>query len=173
MRTLAACVILAALAGAHTEARKPRCTMRLHAEANANDTEVFSSQAESPRTGKKVVIEKVATISENDVDGFAVYPAPDGTYGVLFQLNEHGKLALDTLSIDRRGRFVYIFVNGRGVAELQIDKRVTDGQVWVASGITPADIELMKKSWPLMGGRKNSKSSSKEAPKSQDTGSAL
>lgn len=166
MRSLAAGCILALLLGPAAEARKPACTVRLHVEANANDTDVFSSSAASPRTGQKVVIEKIARISENDVDAFAIYPAPDGSYGVLFQLNDHGKLVLDTVSIDRRGRFAYVLVNGRGVAELQIDKRVTDGVIYVESGITPQDVALMRKSWPMMGGSKSSKSqvpNSKEA----------
>ncbi|MDQ6654918.1 MAG: hypothetical protein M3Y80_03785 [Verrucomicrobiota bacterium] len=154
MRSLAAGCILALLAASAAEARKPVCTVRLHVEANANDTEVFSSSAASPRTGKKVVIEKIARISENDVAGFAVYPAPDGSYGVLFQLDDHGKLVLDTLSIDRRGRFAYVLVNGHGVAELQIDKRVTDGVIYVESGITPQDVALMRKSWPLLSPRR-------------------
>jgi hypothetical protein len=154
MRLLVALLLLVFLLPWTADARKPRCTFRLHAEANARDTEVFSSQTASQRTGKPVTIEKVPTISENDVTAFAAYPAADGTFGVLFQLNDHGKLALDTLSVDRRGKFVYVFVNGRGVAELQVDKRITDGQVYVASGITAADVALMRKSWPLIGGRK-------------------
>jgi hypothetical protein len=154
MRPLVAFLLCALLAPATADARKPRCTLRIHAEANAQDTDVFSSKIASQRTGKPVTIEKVPTISENDVTAFAAYPATDGTYGVLFQLNDHGKLALDTLSVDRRGKFVYIFVNGRGVAELQVDKRITDGQVYVASGLTTADVALMRKSWPLIGARK-------------------
>ncbi len=154
MRPVVALLLCLLAASGTAEARKPRCTVRLHAEANPRDTEVFSSQTASQRTGKPVTIEKVPTISENDVTAFAAYPAADGTFGVLFQLNDHGKLALDTLSIDRRGKFVYIFVNGRGVAELQVDKRITDGQVYVASGITAADVALMRKSWPLIGARK-------------------
>lgn len=154
MRPLVAFLLCASLAPATADARKPRCTLRVHAEANAQDTDVFSSKVASQRTDKPVTIEKVPTISENDVTAFTAYPATDGTYGVLFQLNDHGKLALDTLSVDRRGKFVYIFVNGRGVAELQVDKRITDGRVYVASGLTAADLELMRKSWPLIGARK-------------------
>ena len=154
MRSLAACILLALLIPSAAEARKPACTVRVHVEANENDGPVFSSTVPSRRTGKKVVISKAPTISENDVAGYALYPAPDGTYGVVFQLNDHGKLALDTMSVERRGTFVYVFVNGRGVAELQIDKRVTDGQLYVASGITPQDAELMKKTWRAPAQRK-------------------
>ena len=149
MKRLLACTAVALLCASGSDAGKAKCTVRAHVEANANDTDVFSSQLRSPATGRKIAIEKVPTISELDVAAFRAYPAQDGTFGVIFQLNEHGKLALDTLSVDRRGTFLYVFVNGRPAAELQIDRRVSDGKLYVASGMTAADIELMKTAWPL------------------------
>ena len=152
MRSLVACTAIALLlAGAESEARKPRATFRVHLEANTNDGAAFSTQMRWPSSGKSIVIEKVPTISERDVAAFYPYPANDGSFGVLFQLTDHGKLALDTLSVERRGRFLYVFVNGHPAAELQIDRRVSDGKLYVASGLTPADIELMKKEWRLIG----------------------
>jgi hypothetical protein len=154
MRRLLACTVVALLGLAAAEAAKPKCTVRAHVEANVNDGEVFATPLRWPMTGKNIVIEKVPTISENDVVSFRPYPARDGSYGVLFQLNDHGKLALDTLSVERRGKFLYLIVNGRPAAEFQIDRRVSDGQLYVASGLTAADVELMKKQWPLMPERK-------------------
>lgn len=85
---------------------------------------------------------------------FSAYPAPNGTYGALFQLDEHGRVVLDTLSVERRGTFLFVFVNGRPITELEIDKRVSDGKIYVPSGLTPADIETMKKQWRTIGERK-------------------
>jgi hypothetical protein len=154
MRRLAAGVFLALLVPGVCVAKKPHCTLRVHVEANVNDGASFSSEMRSPATGKNIVIEKIPTISERDVAAFHPYPQANGSYGVVFELDDHGKLALDTLSVDRRGTFLYIFVNGRPAAELQIDRRVSDGKLYVASGLTSADIELMKKDWPLAGARK-------------------
>ena len=154
MRSLAVAVFVALLMPAICEAKKPHCTMRAHVQANSNDGPVFSTELRSPVTGKNVVIEKVPTISERDVVAFRPYDAGDGSYGVLFQLSDHGKLALDTLSIERRGTFLYVFVNGRPAAELQIDRRVSDGKLYVASGLTVGDIALMRKDWPLVGATK-------------------
>ena len=148
MRRIASCVLLLLLLPAVADARKPRCTVRAHLEGNANDGEVFSSRLTSQATGKSIVIQKTPVISEHDVVGFTSYPAADGSFGVLFDLNDHGKLALDTLSIEKRGTYLYVFVNGRPVAELQIDRRVSDGKLYVASGLSAADVELMKKDWP-------------------------
>jgi len=105
-------------------------------------------------SGKGIAIEKLAWISEYDVIAFSPYPAQDGTFGALFQLDDHGRVVLDTLSVERRGRFLFVFINGRMITGLQIDKRVSDGKIYVPSGLTAADVELMKKQWPLLGKRK-------------------
>ena len=155
MRCLAACFFAVLLGVLTLDAKKPRCTLRAHVEANAQDGPVFSTRLRSPATGREVVISKVPTISEADVVAFQAYPAQNGTYGVLFHLSDHGKLALDTLSVERRGSSLFVFVNGRYIDELQIDRRVSDGKLYVAAGFTPAEVELMKKEWrPHATGRK-------------------
>ena len=152
MTRLAACIFVALLSVAPADARKPRCALRAHVEANAQDGPVFSSRLRSPSTGRDVFIAKVPAISELDVVGFRAYPAANGTFGVLFELNDHGKLALDTLSVERRGSSLFVFVNGRFLDELQIDRRVPDGKLYIAAGFTAADVELMKKDWPAAKG---------------------
>jgi hypothetical protein len=125
---------------------KQHSTFRVHTEANASNGPVFSTQL--PLFGRNVTIEKVPTLSENDVSGLETYRAADGTYGALFLLNEHGRLALDTLSVERRGGRLYVFVNNRPITELQIDRRVTDGKIYIPAGLTPADIQLLRQDWP-------------------------
>lgn len=154
MRSVALAMVVALVVPAICHGKKPHCTLRAHVEANANDGPVFSTQLRSPATGRSIVIAKTPTISERDVVSFRPYPAADGSYGVLFNLSDHGKLALDTLSVEKRGTFLYVFINGRPAAELQIDRRVSDGKLYIASGLTLADVELMKKDWPLAAARK-------------------
>jgi hypothetical protein len=127
---------------------------RVHAEANPNDTASFASLVGASFSGKQVAIEKMPRLSERDVSAFYPYPGKDGTYGVLFQLDEHGRLALDALSVERRGTLLFVFINGRPITQLQIDKRVSDGQIYVASGLTARDVDSMKKDWPLIGQQK-------------------
>jgi hypothetical protein len=145
------CLLWAPVAGV---AKQRHCTFRVHAQANPRDTEAFSTSVHAQAFGKEIAIEKIPWISEHDVMAFSAYPAPDGTYGALIQLDDHGRTVLDTLSIERRGRFLFVFVNGRFITELQIDKRVSDGKIYIPSGLTTADIDLMKKSWRLIGERK-------------------
>jgi hypothetical protein len=154
MKRAVACAIFTLLCAGVSEGRKPHCTLRAHLEANARDGAPFSSQIISPVSGRRVVIQKTPVIWERDVVAFRPYQAADSSYGVLFQLNDHGKLALDTLSVERRGTFLFVFLNGRMVAELQIDRRVSDGKLYIASGLTQKDLELMKKDWRLIGQRR-------------------
>ena len=154
MRTLCVFVFCLAFALIDAAAKQRHCTFRVHAQANAQDTDVFSMPARATSSGKDVAIQKLAWITEHDVTGFSPYQAQDGTFGALFQLDDHGRVVLDTLSVERRGGFLFVFINGRMITELQIDKRVSDGKIYVPSGLTAADVELMKKQWRLLGERK-------------------
>ena len=151
MRTLCVFVFCLAFALVDAAAKERHCTFRVHAQANAQDTEVFSIPARATSSGKDVAIEKLPWITEHDVMAFSPYPAQGGTFGALFQLDDHGRVVLDTLSVERRGGFLFVFINGRMITELQIDKRVSDGRIYVPSGLTAADVELMKKQWRLPG----------------------
>jgi hypothetical protein len=135
-------------------AKQRHCTFRVHAQANPHDTNVFSTSARARSSGKDVAIQKLPWITERDIAAFTPYQAQDRTYGALFELDEHGRVVLDTLSIERRGGFLFVFINGRLITELQIDRRVSDGKIYIPSGLTAADIELMKKDWRLIGQRK-------------------
>ena len=152
---LVACVFFVSLPAKATGAAKPRhCILRVHAQANPRDTEIFATSVRAQLSGKDVAIEKMPWISEQDVVAFSPYPARDGTYGALLQLDEHGRVVLDTLSVERRGSFLFVFVNGHPVTELEVDKRVSDGKIYIPSGLTAGDLESMKRDWHLIGQRK-------------------
>jgi hypothetical protein len=151
MKAAVASAILTFLLLLPAQGKARHCMLRIHAEANPQDTEVFASSIRAQISGKPVSIEKMASISERDVIGFHPYPLGNGNYGVLFELNDHGRLTLDTLSVEHRGGYLFIFINGRAITEMQIDKRVSDGKLYISSGITEADIQLMKKDWRILG----------------------
>jgi hypothetical protein len=142
----AALTALMILTAATMSLAKSHSTFRVHAEANESSGPVFSTTQKL--FGRTVTLEKMATISEQDVTALKTYRAADGTHGALFQLNEHGRLALDSLSVDRRGGRVYVFVNGRPVSELQVDRRVSDGKIYLPAGLTEQDLQLLRKDWP-------------------------
>ena len=142
----AALAVLIGLTAASLAGAKTHSAFRVHAETNASNGPAFSTQLKF--LGRTVTIEKAPALSENDVTGFQSYRAADGTHGALFQLNEHGRLALDSLSVERRGGLLFVFINGRPITELQIDRRVSDGKFYIASGLTANDIALLEKDWP-------------------------
>jgi len=151
LSVFALCLLFALAQGM---AKQRHCTFQVHAQANPQNTEVFATSVRAQISGKNVTIEKMPWLSERDVIAFSPYPALNGSYGALIQLDEHGRLVLDTLSIERRGSFLFVFINGRFITELQIDKRVSDGKIYIPSGLTASDIDLMKKDWRLIGQRK-------------------
>jgi hypothetical protein len=146
--------LLLILAESVALAKSKKCTVRLHAQGNENDGSVFASPITTPISGKNIFIEKIPTISEHDISAYRPYPAANGSFGVLLQLDEHGRIALETLSVERRGSTLLVFINGRVVTELFIDRRVSDGQIFVPFGLTAADIESMQKTWPEIGAKK-------------------
>jgi hypothetical protein len=152
MRKIALWLVLAIVPMAAAKSR--HCTVRVHAQTDARDGSVFATPVTTPLTGKNVFIEKIPTISERDIAAFRQYPASEGSFGVLFQLNDHGRLALETISMEHRGSTLLVFVNGRPVTELMVDRRVADGKLYIPSGLTAADVEGIKKDWPEIGASK-------------------
>jgi len=150
MKSIFASLIVALLAISAT-GKDRHVSFRIHAEANPNDTATFSSSVRALFSGKQVAIERMPRLSERDIVAFYPMSAGDRNYGALFQLDDHGRLALDALSIERRGSLLFVLINGRPITELQIDRRVSDGRIYIPSGLTKADIDLMKKDWRLIG----------------------
>src|SRR5260370_23183124 len=150
MKMLCASAFIALGALFSATAKDRHCMLRLHVEANPHDSATLSASVRARFSGQEVAIEKVARITEGDVVAFYPYQIAKDNYGALFQLDDHGTIALDTLSIERRSSLLFVFINRRPITELQIDKRVYDGQIYIASGLTESDIDSMKKDWPLI-----------------------
>ncbi len=132
------------------EAKSRHCIFRVHAEANPRDSDVFASAAKATISGKQVAIQKAASLTESDVVAFSAYTAPDGTYSALIHLDDHGRITLDSLSVEHQGGLLFIFMNGRALTELQVDKRVSDGLIYIPSGLTAADLKLMRRDWKVI-----------------------
>lgn len=151
MRMTRAVLILLLLVSLPALAGKPRrCQFRIHAEANPADGESFTSAVKAKVAGRDAAIEKMPRITENEVVAFLPYRNPDGNNGALFELDDHGRVGLDVLSVEKRGTYIFVFINGRIITEMKVDKRVQDGKIYVPSGLTDEDIKLMTKTWHLI-----------------------
>ena len=62
------------------------------------------------------------------------------------------RILLDPLRVEGRGAY-FRFVNGRPLTKLQVDL-VSEGDIYLPSGVTESDIRLMNRDWKLIGGRK-------------------
>src|SRR5438128_6136201 len=116
MKPIIASLIVALLTISAT-GKDRHCVFRIHAEANPNDTATFSSSVRALFSGKQVAIERMPRLSERDVVAFYPYSAGEKNYGALLELDEHGRLALDTLSVERRGSLLFVLINGRPITE--------------------------------------------------------
>lgn len=136
------------------QAKAKHCALRIHAETNANDSASFAQPVVLPLSQKRTFVSKTPALFEGNVVAFRAYPAADGSFGALIEFDDHGRLVLDSLSIEHRGTSLLVLINGRAVTELAVDKRVADGRIFIPSGLTAADIALMAKDWKQIGGRK-------------------
>lgn len=136
-------------------AKKPPVAVRFHVEANARDGEVFAMPVKFHNPPRDGHVERVPTISERDIQ--AIYPAPgaDGSMGCVFQLNRHGAFSLQTLSTEKRGASLVVFLSTKAgthqVIDMLIDKPISDGIIYVPRGLTQMEVTALQKQFPLMG----------------------
>jgi hypothetical protein len=131
--------------------KAPDVTVRFHSEANPRDTDTFAVQVMLSNPPRQAFISKIPDISEKDIQAIYPFPAPDGSMGCAFKLDEHGRIALDSLSIEKRGQSVVATMNGRQVVDMQIDRRVSDGVITIQRGLTQEDIAALQKKFRIVG----------------------
>ncbi len=138
-------------------AKKPQISVRFHAEANPRDGEPFTVPAKFHNPDRDGVVEKIPVVSERDIRAIYPVPAADGTFGCLFQLDDHGRVGLQTVSTERRGALLIAFISTKAgthqAAELLIDKPIVDGKIYIPSGLTQLEIEALQKQFPTLGQR--------------------
>jgi hypothetical protein len=134
--------------------------IRFYTQTSSQDTDSFATQV-TLLNGQPTYIDQVANISERDI--VAVYPfaTPDGTGGCTFKLDAHGTIALDTLSLTKRGTQLIETINGRQIFDVLIDQHITDGVVSIPNGITTDEMKQILKKFPVWG-------NPKQKPKKKD-----
>jgi hypothetical protein len=130
--------------------RDPTIFVRFHVEVTRSDP-TFATKVTAGNPPREVTVEKLPSISERDIASFYPYKANDGTYSAAFKLDEHGRITLETLSEESRGKFLLAAVNGHPVALLAIDKPIDDGIIFIPRGLTEMDIRQLGESYDIMG----------------------
>jgi hypothetical protein len=147
-------LVLLVLALSGFAQKKNHISVTFHVEANEQDSNVFSVPVILKNPPRKIFVEKMASLTEREIQSVFPFQANDGTMGCSFKLDDHGTIWLDTLSIEHLGKTLVGFVNERQVIGLLIDRRVADGIITIPSGLKNEEIEVLKKKFPLMKARK-------------------
>jgi len=131
--------------------KKNALTVRFHLQASEQDGSAFVMPLPAGSARGPAFVKKVPEISEYDIKAIYPFPAADGTMGCAFKLDEHGRIALDALSVEQRGKVLVPLVNFRVVTAMLIDKRVSDGVIMIGSGLTQEEIAKLQKKYPTLG----------------------
>jgi hypothetical protein len=147
--------LVALASGAIGFAKKPTITVRFHVEANESDGQPFAMPVKFSHPKRDGFVKRIPTISERNIQAIFPYPAPDGSFGCAFKLDSFGQTELDVISRASRGASIVAFIGTKGgvhqAIDMVIDKVVSDGIITIASGLTPMEIEALKKEYKVLG----------------------
>lgn len=136
--------------------RPPTVTVRFFAEANARDGASFSTPIKLGNPPRDAFLEKVATIHERQIKAIYPFKAPDGTWGCAFKLDNDGRINLEVVSTQRRGTFLVGFIGTKKgshrVADMIIDRTVSDGIISVPKGLTDLEVAVLSEQFKTLGG---------------------
>jgi hypothetical protein len=139
---LALCLVAAAK-------KEPEVSVRFYTEGVAGDTSSFTVPLYLQNPSRKIYVSKIANISEHDIAAIYPFQTADGSLGCVFLLTDTGKIALDALSVEKRGTSIIAVVNERPVISLLIDRRISDGILVIPNGLTVPEGLLLKKTFKL------------------------
>ena len=135
--------------------QKPQITVRFHTEANPNDGDSFAIPVNLFYQQKKVYLSRVPDLSEKQIERILPFPAKDGSWGCVFKLNPQGRIRLETMSGEIRGSALVVFVATKTgqhqVADMIIDRVVTDGIITIPRGLTELEVAILKKQFKIIG----------------------
>jgi hypothetical protein len=135
-------------------AKKQVLTVRFHVESIGAPGGSFSQPFKFKNPPHDGNIETVPFASERNIK--AIYPVenPDGSFGCAFKLDGSGTLALRTTSTERRGASIAVLMatkkGSHHVTDLIIDKPIGDGIIDVSSGISPGEMMMLRKEYPVL-----------------------
>jgi preprotein translocase subunit SecD len=150
MRQLRLLAGLAAVVACFTAmAKKPEFTVRFHVETTGRDTDRFSQPVALKSPPRQSFVEKTPVISERQIAGVYIYPAPDGSFAAVFKLDGDGRIALESVTTQKRGRALVAYVGTKKgshqVTDMMIDRPVLDGILVIQQGLTALEAEALKK----------------------------
>ncbi len=128
--------------------KAPAVAVQFFIQAEQRDGATFTTTL--TWQGRTVFVSKLPLATEQDFVGMYPYRAVDGSFAVAFRLHDPGRLALQTISVAKRGGRLYAVVSGRVITPIAIDRIVSDGIISVPFGLTEMEIRGLGDRIPLM-----------------------
>ncbi len=157
---LLACLLLTA--GAK---QSPKMAILVNPQASSATGGEFSRPVQLLHSKKEVPMGVLPLLTHSEFKSFHAFKAPDGTWGASFRLDPHGKNLLEQHTLSMRGSYLFVWVNGRQVIDLFVDRPVRDGIFTIPRGLTANEAEMMKYQFPAMGREKDKLPKAPKTPK--------
>lgn len=157
IRTLFAVLALTATS-ALGMSQKVKVTVRFHTETNKQDGDTFAMPVHLQYQNRDTHLDRIPALSEKNIKTIFPFRATDGSWGCSFQLNESGRIRLETLSSESRGTSLVVFIGTKTgqhqVVDMIIDRIVTDGTITIPRGITDIEILVLRQQFKVLGDEK-------------------
>ena len=164
-------LLLVLALGSFGFAKKPVITVRFHIEANERDGQPFAMPVTFHNPERKGFMTQIPSISERNIEAIFPFPAPDGSAGCAFKLDNFGRTALEEMSLSNRGASVVAFVGTKTgthqVIDMVVDKVIRDGIISIPRGLTDLEILALEMEF------KNMKTGKKKSKKEIEQQSAI
>jgi hypothetical protein len=131
-------------------AKKPVIDLRIHAQGSEAEAPTFAIPA-TLLNGQPVFLQRMALITQSEVDAIYPFAAADGSQGVYLKLGPHGSRLLQQHTSTKKGEFLVVMLNGRMVSNLLIDRPIDDGILSIPRGLSADDIAVMETVFPVVG----------------------
>lgn len=155
--TFVTAALLAVGAGfAHAGAKKQSAvSVRVYGQGGI-EGEDFAQKVPLLNSSRTVYMQTLPLISERDIVAYYPFPARDnsGTYACYFKLDNHGSDLLSQHTMANRDTYLLAFFNGRHIADIYIDRGVSDGILYIPTGLREGDLELLSMTFPEIGNEK-------------------
>ena len=143
MQTYKPLVALLLLSGcALFKPKPPPVTLRIHEEANESLPEKLVRIVQLPVTDQRVVVDPYPQLTERDLLDARSVSTPGGL-AVKLQFDLHGAHTFDEMTTRMRGRYIVVFVDDKPVAAVLVEKRVTNGEFLLETGMTEAETQAL------------------------------
>ncbi len=165
MKRLPALALLACILLTGAAKKPPELTISFNPQASSAEGGEFSRPVQLLHSGKQVNMKVLPLITQRDIKSYLPFQNADGSRGASFRLDAHGLNLVSQHTLSMRGTHLLVWVNGRHVIDLFIDRPVQDGVLTIPSGLTANEIEMMKYQIPLMGHEKDKLPKPEKKPK--------